>query len=397
MQPSLSTGAHIGYLDCFSGISGDMILGALLDAGLSEERLRKTLSLIPLSGWDLEISSARIKGLQVTRVQVSVTEEQPHRHWPDIRNLLHALPINPTIQEKAVTVFERLAQAEARVHGCTPEEIHFHEVGGVDAIVDVVGAVAGFHYLGLDSLVCSPLPMPRGWVRCEHGILPLPAPAVCELLKNVPVYGVELNQELVTPTGAAIIRGMSCDFGPLPPMKIEAVGYGAGSRERNDGRPNLLRLVTGISLDVAESQQVEVIETNLDDFNPEIWPHVCERIMAKGALDVNLVPCHMKKGRPGFLLNVIADPANSLAIRQTILRETSAIGLRYHHEQRMTLPRKIGTVQTRWGAVRVKILETPDGVVQTPEYEDCRRIAEEEQVPIKDVYAEVTTTCKPQI
>ena len=380
---------QVGYLDCFSGAGGDMMLGALLNAGLPEEELRRTLAALPLENWDLRIRSCRKSGIRATAVQVRVTGEQPCRRFGDIREMLHALPLEREISQGALAVFEQLARAEARVHGCAIHEVHFHETGGVDALVDVLGVVAGLRYLGVESVVCSPLPMPGGWVECEHGMLPLPAPAVCELLKGVPVYGVRLEQELVTPTAAAIIRGIGSTFGPLPPLRIETVGYGAGSRERPDGRPNLLRLIIGCAVRVDEAQEVEVVETSLDDFNPEIWPHVCQRIMAAGALDVNLVPCQMKKGRPGFLLRVVVAPAESIGVKEAILRETSAIGLRFRREWRMTLPRDFDTVETPWGEVRVKVVETADGLVRTPEYEDCRRVAEREGIPIRAVYSAI--------
>jgi len=381
----------LAYCDCFSGISGDMLLGALLDAGLDEERLRRVLAALALPGWELIVERVTIQGLRARRVQVRLAESfsHQHRHLGDIQTLLASAPLPPGVRERALAVFTRLAAAEAAVHGCRPEEVHFHEVGAVDALVDVVGAVAGLAELGVDMLVASPLPLARGWVRCEHGSLPLPAPAVCELLRDVPVLGVELEQELVTPTGAAILRGLDCRFGPLPPMVLEAVGHGAGSSERRDGRPNLLRLMLGRSHDPAEAQEVEVIETQLDDFQPEIWPHVSERLLAAGVLDLSLCPILMKKGRPGFLLRVICDPAHALEARRLILSETSAIGLRFRRERRWTLPRQSATVATPWGAARVKCIDTPDGPVLTPEYEDCRRLALEAGVPLRAVYAAV--------
>ncbi len=383
--------SRIAYCDCFSGISGDMLLGALLDAGLPEGRLRELLAALPLEGWSLEVAQVTVQGLRAhqVRVQHDAHLHHHHRHLADMQTLLAAAALPEVIRQGALAVFGRLAAAEAAVHGCSPEEIHFHEVGAVDAIIDVVGTVAGLAELGVSSLVASPLPLARGWVQCAHGWLPLPAPAVCELLRDVPVQGLELEEELVTPTGAAILRGLDCRFGPLPRMRLEAVGYGAGSRQRRDGRPNLLRLVLGSPVEAAEAAEVEVIETQLDDFQPEIWPHVSERLLAAGALDVSLGPLLMKKGRPGFLLRVVCDPAHGHELKRLLLSETSAIGLRFRRESRWTLPRRAETVSTPWGPVLVKRIDGPAGPVLTPEYEDCRRLALTAGVPLRSVYAAV--------
>ena len=247
--------------------------------------------------------------------------------------------------------------------------------------------VAGCTHLGIDRLVCSPLPLTRGWVHCAHGDIPLPAPAVCRLLDGVPVHGLDLELELVTPTGAALVRELAIGFGPLPPMRLTRTGYGAGTLERGDGRPNLVRLMLGLALEVAEAQQVEVIETHLDDWTPECWPHVSEKLMEAGALDVCLVPIQMKKGRPGFLLRVIGEPATRPSLTSLIFRETSAIGLRLRREDRITLPRTTVTVSTPWGELPAKAVTTAEGTVITPEYEVCRRVAREHQLPLQEVYA----------
>ncbi len=384
----------IAYLDCFSGVSGNMLLGALLHAGLPEEVLQKTLAELKLSGWQLDIKPVTISDLQACLVQVHAEKTTEHRHLHHIRTILEQSDLPQAVIIRAAAVFTRLAEAEALVHGTTPEKIHFHEVGAVDAIIDVVGVVAGFHYLGITKIVCSPLPMPGGWVHCEHGDLPLPAPAVCELLKGIPVYGDPLEQELVTPTGAALVAEFASSYGSMPPMILEQTGYGAGTMRRKDGRPNLLRLMTGRSPAAAEAQQVEVIETHLDDWNPELWPHVSEKLMEAGALDVSLVPIQMKKGRPGFLLRLIADPAHGARLKEIILVETSSIGLRFHTMQRMTLPREIIEVDTPWGPVQAKKVETADGTRITPEYEDCRRLAKEQEIPLQKIYAEVAKQVK---
>jgi hypothetical protein len=379
----------IAYTDTFSGISGDMFLGALLDAGLPEEILTKELAALPLASYTLHSTKTAQNGLAATRVTIEITHDHPHRTWQTIRDMLAQSPLNPAVREKSLAIFAELARAEAAVHGCRPEEVHFHEVGAVDAIIDIVGAAIGLHYFGIRQLFSSPLPLSHGWVECAHGTLPLPAPAVCELVKGVPVYGTNLARELVTPTGAAILKGGGAFFGALPPMIIEKVGYGAGSRPPAEGRPNLLRLVIGAASSVAEAQEVEVIETHLDDWPPEGYPYLSEQLFARGALDVALIPMQMKKGRPGFLLRVVADPATGFELKRCILAESTAIGLRFHLQSRWTLPRRTGTVRTALGEVAVKKVTTPAGDVLYPEYEDCRRLALAREVPLSAVYREV--------
>jgi uncharacterized protein (TIGR00299 family) protein len=317
-----------------------------------------------------------------------IGERQPPRTWRDIQQLLIESRLDKTIRNKALAIFSLLAAAEAKIHRCAPAQVHFHEIGAVDSIIDIVGTAIGITSLGIDYLISSPLPMPRGWMDCAHGRLPLPAPAVCEILSGAEVYGTEVRHELVTPTGAAIIKALSRAYGQFPRMVIETVGYGAGSRKSAE-RPNLFRLVLGRAVDSSEWQQVEIVETNLDDWAPEGFPYLLERLFAAGALDASLMPIHMKKGRPGFLLQVIAAPLHSLTIKNIIFSETTAIGLRYRTEKRMTLPRRQGSVATPWGAVLVKKVETPDGQVLYPEYESCREIAERHGVSLKEVYRAV--------
>jgi hypothetical protein len=307
----------------------------------------------------------------------------------DIRQLITASRLAEPVKATALSIFSLLAEAEAKVHGRPVDTVHFHEVGGIDSLVDIVGAAIGLGALNINRLHCAPLPMPSGWVRCAHGLLPLPAPAVCELLQGVPSYGVELNQELVTPTGAAIIKALATGYGPMPAMTMTGVGYGAGSQELANGQPNLLRLVLGTARVAVEAQEVEVVETHLDDWSPETFPYLSEQLFTLGALDVALIPIQMKKGRPGFLLRVVCDRAAALAAKECILSETTAIGLRFRTEQRWTLPRETGTVPTRWGKVKVKKVTTPAGEVLTPEYEDCKRVATAHTVPLKEVYAVV--------
>ena len=378
----------ITYADCFSGISGDMFLGALLDAGLPEEVLRDQLAVLDLTGYRIAISPKKDHSIKATQVTITAGHDQPQRSWKDIRTLIDQSSLDLVVKQKALNIFTILAQAEAKVHNCPVDEVHFHEVGAVDSIIDIVGAAIGLHHFGINQLYFSPLPITNGWVQTDHGQLPLPAPAVCEILEDVPVYGVELKQELVTPTGAALAKALGTNFGPFPSMIIKKVGYGAGSHALPNRQPNLFRLVIGQSKDVAESQHVEVIETHIDDWSPEGFPYLSEQLFAQGALDVALVPIQMKKGRPGFLLRVIAVPAHSFTVKQCILSETTAIGLRYRIENRWTLPREQGTVATRFGKVKVKKVETPAGTRLYPEYEDCKRIAHEQQIPLTAVYRE---------
>jgi uncharacterized protein (TIGR00299 family) protein len=387
---SVDQGTLIAYADCFSGVSGDMFLGALFDAGLEPATLLKELDLLQIEKFSLQCSKHQDNKINGTRVTITPETSVSPRTWKDIRTLIEESGLKTPVKENSLQVFTCLAEAEAKIHNCSAEDVHFHEIGALDSIIDIVGTVVGLDCLGIKHLVTSPLPMPRGWIDCDHGKLPLPAPAVCEILKNTPVYGVNLEQELVTPTGAALVKTLSRDFGRFPVMRICKTGYGAGSRKLPDKTPNLLRLVIGSEQQVGETQEVEVIETNLDDWSPELYPHLCEQLFALDALDVSLIPMHMKKGRPGFLLSVIASPASSLEIKRCILTETTSIGLRFRREQRMTLPRETGTVDTDWGPVQVKRVETPAGHVLYPEYEDCRRVALENKVPLKDIYAAVS-------
>lgn len=385
----MDSSADTAYLDCFSGISGDMLLGALLDCGLEADLLRCELARLPLEPWDLSISRCTRQGIAATSVAVVSHSAQSLRTLADITTILEKSSLDPIVVARSLRVFDRLARAEARVHDQPVEKIHFHEIGALDTIVDVVGSVLGFHRLGITAVHCAPLPLGRGFVRCAHGMLPLPAPAVCELLSGIPVDGIDSVRELVTPTGAALVAELVDSFGPLPPMRITRTGYGAGLADGEAQRPNLLRLVTGQARTSGETCQVEVIETHLDDWQTEGFPLLCDRLFARHALDVSLTPMLVKKGRPGFCLRVIAAPAHGAALKELILTETSSIGLRYRNEQRLTLPRRIVSVATRWGEVAAKEVDTPAGAKVYPEYEACRVVAEKHQVPLDQVYREI--------
>jgi uncharacterized protein (TIGR00299 family) protein len=377
----------IAYTDCFSGISGDMFLAALLDAGLDELLLRRELGKLAIGPFDLFITTTRDSGIKATKVEISAKADQQFRNLAVILEILRNSTLAPVIIDRAGAVFQTLARAEAKVHGLPIDKIHFHEVGAIDTILDVVGVVVGLHALGIERLVSSPLPFGHGFVECAHGRLPLPAPAVCELLTGVPVYAVDLSQELVTPTGAALLTSLAQGFGPLPDMTIDGTGYGAGSQTLANRQPNLLRLIIG--RETQKSETVEVIETHLDDWNSEGFPYLCELLLKQGALDVSLTPMLMKKGRPGQQLRVIGYPSHGQQLKQTILAETTAIGLRFRTEARLTLERDQVTVETPWGKVVAKKVQTPAGPVIYPEYEACKKIAESAQIPLQQVYRAV--------
>ncbi len=379
----------IAYLDCFSGISGDMLLGALLDCGLDVEQLRGELAGLAIDPWEMQVSRITRQGIGATAVQINAPAVRSLRTLPDISTILDKSRLDPAIARRALQIFTRLAEAEARVHDLPVERVHFHEIGAIDTIIDVVGTVVGLQLLGVNAVYCSPLPLGRGFVSCAHGRLPLPAPAVCELLRDIPVHGIEAKRELVTPTGAALVAGLAESFGPLPPMRIEQTGYGAGQAEGEEQRPNLLRMMIGQTQSVGEAAEVEVIETHLDDWHMEGFPLLCDRLFANRALDVSLTPMQMKKGRPGFCLRVIAAPVDGARLKELILSETSSIGVRFRTEQRLTLPRRSVSVTTRWGAVTAKEVDTPTGSKIYPEYEACRAVAEQHRVPLDLVYREI--------
>lgn len=376
------------YFDCFSGISGDMTLAALIACGLDPDDLRRDLDLLHLPGWSLQVSSVERNGIGAVDVTVSQVEDTGHgRHLSDIRDLLDASALPAQVKADALRVFTRLAEAEAHVHNTTVERIHFHEVGALDAIVDIVGACAGLHRLGVERVYCSPLPMGRGFVHCAHGVIPLPAPAVIELTKGVPTYGVPIEGELVTPTGAALAVSLSHGFGGMPPLRLRSAGYGAGKKEFED-RPNLLRILLGEADESLPAQEVVEIQANLDDFSPQLYEPLMQRLFEEGALDVTLTPTIMKKGRPATTLGVLCEPDCLDTLARRIFRETTTLGVRYSTHRRICLPRRWETVSTAYGPVRIKI-GTLDGETTSamPEYADVQARAEEQDVPTKVVHA----------
>jgi pyridinium-3,5-bisthiocarboxylic acid mononucleotide nickel chelatase len=379
----------IAYFDCFSGISGDMTLGAIVDAGVPIEVLRAELAKLSVAGYEITALKVNRSGVSATKVHVSLDEkEQPRRHLGEICTIIKGSPLSPTIKQKCVTIFEKLAQAEAKVHGTTPDRVHFHEVGAVDALVDIVGSVIGLDILGVDSIAGSPINLGSGSIKSAHGMLPVPAPATAELLKGIPSYGSSIPFELTTPTGAVILSTLGSSFGPMPLMKFARVAYGAGERDIA-GQPNVLRLMIGdLPAHYSEDTSI-IIETNIDDMNPQVYDYLMERLMQQGAHDVYLTPIIMKKGRPAILLSVLTETSNTEAVLDTLFRETSSIGVRILDVGRKKLDREIREVETTYGKVRIKISSRGGEVLTaTPEFEDCRKIAEDKHVPLKAVMEE---------
>jgi hypothetical protein len=375
------------YLDCFSGISGDMLLGALVDLGVEPGHLRSRLARLPVRGYRIGVSKVTRARIGGTRVAVEVTSRQPaERGIREISRLLDRSGLSPAVRARSMAAFDALVDAEARVHRVPREKVHLHEAGAVDAIVDIVGAMVALESLGWPRVVCSPLHLGRGMVTMEHGTFPVPPPAVAELLKGRPCYATEVEGELVTPTGAALAVTIASDFGPLPSMRLQKVGYGAGSREY-DHHPNLLRALYGDLLNEgAIRETVLVLETTIDDMNPQLYGHLMERLFAVGALEVFYTPIQMKKNRPGTQVTIICPEPRLEDVTSVVFRETTTIGFRYLPMGRIEMGRRVETLSTPYGKVRMKVSFHNGEVMQaTPEYEDCRAAALKEDVPLKEV------------
>jgi uncharacterized protein (TIGR00299 family) protein len=383
------------YFDCFAGVSGDMLIGALIDLGVDLDALSNQLSSLGLSAYQVKAERVKRSGIAAVKFNVEVDEgKQPSRKLADICEIINRSELSAQVKARSIQIFERLAEAEAQVHGSTRERVHFHEVGAVDSIIDTVGAMIGLDMLGVDRFFASPLRLGHGLVQTQHGLMPVPAPATAELVRGVPVYAGEIEGEFVTPTGAAIVATLCEGFGPLPEMQITRVGYGAGSRDPK-GFPNALRIVMG---DVSESSakveneslhqndSVMVVETNIDDMNPQAYGFVMERAFALGALDVFIIAAQMKKARPGTLLTVLCEPAKTDSIIDMLLRETTTLGVRYYESKRRVLERAIETVETEYGSVRMKVARAGDRTLHfLPEYDDCARLAAEHEKPVIEV------------
>ena len=379
------------YLDCFSGLSGDMILSAMLDLGVPKDVVREAVGKLPLDGYEVRVEKEFRRSVEVARFFVDVEEEhQPHRHFAQIREMIESSGLDPAVARTAVDIFEVIAQAEARVHGSTVEDVHFHEVGAVDSIVDIVGAAAAIEHVGAD-ICCGVVPLGKGSVKTRHGILPLPAPATLLILEGVPVEGTEVPSELTTPTGAAIVKACAKRFGPIPPMTPRAQGFGAGSRS-TEARPGILRAVLGSPSGGGDRPETcYVIEANIDDVTGEVAADASVRLMELGALDAWIEPIQMKKGRPALKIGVLCRREDLDRMGLELMRHTPTIGLRYYGVGRMEMRRSIETVETEWGPVRVKVSRGPDGIANAaPEYEDCAVVARERGIPLKRVMATVT-------
>ncbi len=390
---------RIAYLDCFAGVSGDMLLGALIDAGVSPDVLRGAVEALNV-GASLRIERTDRSGISATKVSVfegAEPAEREHRHHHEqnhehhhhhgrhlsaIKKIIRNASLPGEVQEKAMLAFDLLGASEAKIHNVPVEKIHFHEVGAVDAIADIVAAAAGIHALRIDRWYCSDLNVGGGMVDCAHGRFPVPAPATADLLRGCPTYSAHVENELVTPTGAALIRALAPSFGTQPAMRVEKIGYGAGSRNPK-GFPNVLRLSVGESVESA-SGAVAVLETALDDLSPQVLAHVTEKALALGALDVMTTAVQMKKNRLGTLITILAEDAQIAALEDLLLRETSTLGVRVHHERRTCLDREHATVNTPYGEVRVKLGSRNGEVLNAaPEFEDCRDAADRHNVPVK--------------
>jgi uncharacterized protein (TIGR00299 family) protein len=379
--------SRLAYLDCTSGAAGDMLLGAVVDLGLPLERLREELGRLRLAGYRLEARRVTRGGLAATKVDVVVDPATAReRRLRDILALVDASALDDAVKERATALFRRLAEAEAAVHGTSVEEVHFHEVGALDSIVDVVGGVIALRWLGVSRFCASRLNVGSGTVATSHGTFPVPAPATARLVAGVPVYG-EGEGELLTPTGALLVTAHATDYGPLPAMRIEKVGHGAGDRETR-GRPNLLRVLVGEEDASGASDRVLVLETELDDASPQLLGPLLEKLLAEGARDAFFTPVQMKKGRPGVLVSVLAPPWRRFALEEVLFRETTTLGVRRAEWDRTCLERELASVETAYGPIRVKIA-CRGGVVYnaSPEFEDCQRAAAERGVAVKEVLA----------
>ncbi len=376
------------YLDCFGGVAGDMILAALLDLGVPLKIIEDAVKKLPLHGYSIKVEKTKRASIEATRFIVDVDEHhQPHRHFSDIREMISESTLNAGIKVRAIRIFEILAEAEARVHGSTVDHVHFHEVGAVDSIIDIVGIAAAFEFLNV-QINASVVPLGSGFIKTAHGTLPVPAPATLFILKGVPVEGTEIKTELTTPTGAAVLKASVETFGPYPSLIIEKTGFGAGTRT-HETRPGLLRAVLGVpdeSVCRSEKETI-VIESNIDDMTAELAAHVKTKLLEAGALDVWLENIQMKKDRPALKISILCPISELERLAGILFTESSTIGLRYYSVGRIEMSREMKTVKTPYGEVRVKIGRGLGAVNVAPEFEDCRLLAEKSGVPLKQIMA----------
>lgn len=384
----------IAYFDCFSGISGDMTVGALLDAGLKIETLEKELKKLGLTGYQLEVNKVLKKGISATQFKVKIKEEGVERRYKDILIILEKSKLDEEIKKETKKIFFNIAQAESKIHQKDIDRIHFHEIGGLDSIIDITSAVIGIKTLGIEEIHSSALPLGKGFVECSHGIIPVPAPATLELLKNIPTYSGGIESEMITPTGAAIISTLAKSFGERPLMKIERIGYGAGEKEFSI--PNLLRVSIGEKIlkdenlkDGYVSDEAVLIETNIDDMNPEFYDYIMDRLFSQGALDVFLTPIQMKKNRPAHMLSIIVYEQDLKEILEVLFSESTTLGVRIREIKRLRLAQQNFIAETKYGKIRVKVGIFKGEIKNiAPEYEDCNKMAKQHQVPLKEIYEE---------
>ncbi|NDY71210.1 nickel pincer cofactor biosynthesis protein LarC [Desulfobacter hydrogenophilus] len=389
------------YLDMMAGIAGDMFLGALVDLGVPVDWLKGKLSAV-LDGFDLRTEVVFRSHLRAVNLYVDVTDHVTHRHYTNIREMIESADLPDEVRAKALTAFKHIAQAEARIHGKDIETVHFHEIGGIDSLVDIIGSFLALDYLGVDQVAATPVPLGSGTIKCAHGTIPVPVPATVAILKGLEVTGSDAKTEIVTPTGASIVATLAPQFGAMPDMKIEKVGYGAGKRDTGASVPNLLRLVLGspvVAKNCGEnilSDQVYVLYTNVDDMSPEGLGFVMDRLMDQGALDVSFTPAFMKKNRPATRIEVICRREMLQALSTVLLSETTSIGVRYHLCDRMILKRESVDVETSLGRVNAKKITDPNGQIRImPEYDDCKRIALEKELPFYQVYDRILVESNP--
>jgi uncharacterized protein (TIGR00299 family) protein len=376
----------IAYLDCFAGVSGDMVLAALLDLGLPAEVLSEGWRMLGLKGVEVKHERVQRGGLTGVHVEIAEQGKSSFKDYGEMRQVITDSTLPAGVKEQGLKILQALAQAEAAVHGVAIEKVHFHEIGGIDTIVDVVGAALGIVYFNWETVVCSPLPLGRGFVDARHGRLPLPAPATMALLKGIPVVPAAAEGETVTPTGAAIATTLASEFGPMPAMEVTGIGYGAGTRDPHDV-PNLLRIIQGVRME-EKAEDIWVLEADVDDMIPELLPYLTQLLLKEGAVDASVIPIQMKKGRPGFTIRCLATAALREKLAEFILRESTTLGVRIYPVERVMLAREVREVETLYGMIKIKVAFDNEGKVANlmPEYESCRQAAEEKQVPLKEVY-----------
>jgi len=374
------------YLDMMAGISGDMTLGALADLGVPLDLIRENIERLDIEHVDIVERKVQQNGITAVKIDVRPSTQGPVRTFANIRNIIESSDLKSSVKERSLMIFHTLADAEGKIHGKHPDQVHFHEIGAADSIVDIVGAALGLDWLGAGEIHASPVPLGTGMVKTKHGVLPVPVPAVVEILRGVPVYSSGIPTEIVTPTGAAILKACVDQFGPLPPMELEAVGYGSGYKEL--GIPNLLRILMGAAMtEVNVRERALLITTNIDDMNPELYEYVMEKLFAAGASDVWLAPIQMKKTRPATSLHVLVPPGEVERVKEIIFEETNTLGLRISQVEKEALERDYLQVDTGYGEVRVKVGRKGERIINlAPENADCQKVARESGIPLKEIY-----------